>query len=137
MDEVNLDHAKLTSKYDWLIHCNDYFAKLAEQIITITELNSCLQRADEKDRDSICLMGTLGPKTLGERQNEQQIHKIQQKLDDLEKSEAGTSNMVNNPAAIRPKSGMSHFSKGSHAPSIRTNHTRANNLAPPHETGEN
>ena len=30
MDEVNADHDKLTSKYDYLIHCNDYLAKLAE-----------------------------------------------------------------------------------------------------------
>ena len=30
MDEVNSDHDKLTSKYDYLIHCNDYLAKLAE-----------------------------------------------------------------------------------------------------------
>ena len=64
MDEVSKDHDKLSHKYDFLIHCNDYFGQLAEQMITITELNSCLMRADERDKDSICMLGTQGPKTI-------------------------------------------------------------------------
>ena len=67
MDEVNADHDKLTGKYDYLIHCNDYFAKLAEQIITVTELNTSLLHADERDKNSISLLGTTGPKTLQNR----------------------------------------------------------------------
>lgn len=76
MDEVNRDHDRLTGKYDYLIHCNDYLAKLAEQIITITELNSCLMSSDERDKNSICLMGSQGPKSLQTKQNEQHLHRI-------------------------------------------------------------
>ena len=64
MDEVTKDHDRLTNKYDFLIHCNDYFGRLAEQMITVTELGTSLMRADEKDKASICLLGSTGPKTL-------------------------------------------------------------------------
>lgn len=57
MDEVNVDHQTLMGKYDFLLHANDYFAKLAEQIITIIELNSSLLRQDEQDKQSISLLG--------------------------------------------------------------------------------
>ena len=57
----------LTTKYSYLIHCNDYFAKLAEQMITVTELNCTLLRSDEADKSSISLMGVRGPQTLAEK----------------------------------------------------------------------
>ena len=76
MDEINWDHNQLKSKYQFLIHCNDYLAKLAEQMITITELNSSLTRQDEKDRESICLMGSQGPKGLRETQQILQNKKL-------------------------------------------------------------
>ena len=77
LDNVIADHDVLYNKYSYLTHCNDYYAKLAEQIITITELNCTLLRSDESDKTSISLMGVKGPQTIAEKQNEVQIHRIQ------------------------------------------------------------
>lgn len=70
MDDVSKEHQQLSGKYDFLIHCNDYFGRLAEQMITVTELNSCLMRADERDKASIALLGSQGPKTLQGQRHE-------------------------------------------------------------------
>lgn len=77
IDEVNTNHDKLSSQYNFLLHSNDYIAKLAEQIITVVELNSCLLVSDEADKNNICLMGTMGPKTIQEQSHDMHIHRLQ------------------------------------------------------------
>ena len=77
IDGVNDDHKRLTGKYDYLVTCNDYFAKIADQMITITELNSCLLTSDEKDRNSISLMGGKFPRNLQEQNHEHHLHRLQ------------------------------------------------------------
>ena len=57
---VNQDHSNLLSRYSHLIHYNDYFTRLADRLITITELAGALQYQDEKDKDSISLLGAKG-----------------------------------------------------------------------------
>lgn len=73
---MNEDHQTLNGKYSYLVHCNDYFAKLAEQVITVTELNSCLLTADEKDKDTISLMGGKFHRTLGEAKYENHLNRL-------------------------------------------------------------
>ena len=87
MEAVNKDHEKLSSKYNFLLHTNDYIAKLAEQMITVVELNSCLLVSDEADKNSICLLGTQGPKTVQEQSHDMHIHRLQNQLDEIEKGD--------------------------------------------------
>ena len=80
IDEVLSKNGFLMGKYDFLVNCNNYVAKLAEQLITITELSSCLLRSDEKDKGNICLMGSKGSKSLKDQQMDHHHKRMQLKL---------------------------------------------------------
>lgn len=70
MDEVNVEHDHVMSKYNGLLTANNYIGELAHTVIKIVELNSCLIKADERDKRSICLMGSKGPQTVHEKNQE-------------------------------------------------------------------
>ena len=74
-------------KYNYLLTCNDYLGKLAETVVKISELSSCIVRADERDRRSICLMGSKGPQTIYEKTTENHILRLQQQVEELEKTD--------------------------------------------------
>ena len=46
-------------EYDNLLTQNLYFAKIANDIIKLQEINAALLSADEKDKQSITLMGRM------------------------------------------------------------------------------
>lgn len=76
MDEVNNEHDHLLGKYDFLFNCNNYLGELASTVVKVIELNSCLFVADERDRRSICLMGSKGPQSLHEKNHEVHMHRL-------------------------------------------------------------
>ena len=84
MEGVHKDHDTIMSKYNYLLTCNTYIGKLAETVIKVVELNSCLVKADERDKRSICLMGSKGPQTVQEKNTEGHIRRLQQQMDELE-----------------------------------------------------
>lgn len=75
------------SKYNYLLTCNNYIGQLAHTVIDVVELNSCLIRADERDKRSICLMGSKGHQTVHEKNTEMHMMRLKQQVDDLEQSE--------------------------------------------------
>lgn len=46
-------------------------------MIKVVELNSCLVRADERDKRSICLMGSKGAQTVQEKSAEVHMMRLQ------------------------------------------------------------
>ena len=64
VDVLYQDNDVLLDKYRVLLKENLYYAVLAESMIKIMQLSSSLLAADERDKESISLIGEKGPTDL-------------------------------------------------------------------------